>query len=343
MKKINFLAFAFFTASLWIPQNATAQAYPAPAGDIFRQEGIASWYGTEFDGRPTASGEIFNSSQLTAAHPTLPFGTYLLVTNRHNNRQVAVRINDRGPFAASRIIDVSRAAAEQLDMLTTGTAPVLIEAIQISRPPEPPAYQHAQQPAYSPIPAQPQSVYTPVPAQPQSVYTPVPAQPQSVYTPVPAQPQSVYTPVPAQPQSVYTPVPAQQPHVSLAPAPLETPSQGGPGVPITVTIYPPAPGAPAATSVAASPESLPTSGARLIPALTPSPNKTYRLQVGSYKIARNAVDSYVKLRNAGLNAEYERHGELFRVVLKGVRGTDVQSVAEKLGVAGFQEAVIKEE
>jgi len=316
MRKISIVAFALFTASLWIPHYATAQAYPAPAGDTFRQEGIASWYGTEFDGRPTASGEIYNSSQFTAAHPTLPFGTYLLVTNRHNSRQVAVRVNDRGPFAASRIIDVSKAAAEQLDMLTTGTAPVLIEAIQPSRPAETPAY---HQP--------PQSVYTPTPAQPQSVYTPTPAQP-------PEYPQQhAYSPQ----APVYSP---QQPQVYTAPLSPE-PALSGP--PITVTIYPPIPGAPAHAEVLPSPEDLPTSGARLIPAITPAPNKTYRLQVGSYRDARNAVTAYGKLRESGLRPDYERHGEFYRVVLKGISGTEVQSVAEKLQTAGFNEAVIREE
>jgi len=109
----------------------------AQSTDVFRQEGIASWYGREFEGRPTASGEIFDSSQLTAAHPSLPFGTRLVITNQHNNRSVTVRVNDRGPFVPARIIDVSRAAAEQLDMITTGTAPVSvvsIDRIVISNP-----------------------------------------------------------------------------------------------------------------------------------------------------------------------------------------------------------------
>jgi rare lipoprotein A len=93
----------------------------------FKQEGIASYYGEEFAGRKTASGEIFDPKQLTAAHMSLPFGTILTVTNMANNTQVQVRVNDRGPFVPSRIIDVSKAAAEKLDMLTTGTAQVLIE------------------------------------------------------------------------------------------------------------------------------------------------------------------------------------------------------------------------
>jgi cell division protein FtsN len=83
--------------------------------------------------------------------------------------------------------------------------------------------------------------------------------------------------------------------------------------------------------------------ARLSPAITPAPNKTYKLQVGSYKVAGNAVDTYVKLRAAGLEPSYERNEDYFRVVLAGVRGTDVTSVTEKLGTAGFKEAVIREE
>jgi len=102
--------------------------------NFFREEGIASWYGREFDGRPTASGETFDSSELTAAHPNLPFGTMLIVTNKHNNRSVTVRVNDRGPFVAARIIDVSRAAAEQLDMIVSGTAPVIVESFERTFP-----------------------------------------------------------------------------------------------------------------------------------------------------------------------------------------------------------------
>jgi len=102
---------------------------------VFRQEGIASWYGREFEGRPTASGEIFNASQLTAAHPNLPFGTMIVVTNLHNNKNVTVRINDRGPFVPARIVDISRAAAERIDMITTGTAPVKIEVVGMNSSP----------------------------------------------------------------------------------------------------------------------------------------------------------------------------------------------------------------
>lgn len=108
---------------------AAAASFGQDASVPFRQEGIASWYGAEFDGKATASGEIFDSTLLTAAHPTLAFGTTLKVSNTQNGKTATVRVNDRGPFVPARIIDVSRAAAELLDMLTTGTAPVIIEAV----------------------------------------------------------------------------------------------------------------------------------------------------------------------------------------------------------------------
>ena len=104
-------------------------AYLTPIA-TFRQEGLASWYGMEFSGSLTASGEIFNPALFTAGHPSLPFGTILKVTNKQNMRQVTVRINDRGPFVSTRIIDLSMAAAEVLDMIRTETAPVIIEIEQ---------------------------------------------------------------------------------------------------------------------------------------------------------------------------------------------------------------------
>ena len=91
--------------------------------------GRASWYGPKFHGRPTANGEIFNSNDLTAAHPSLPFGTKVRVTNLRNGRSVIVRINDRGPFVKGRIIDVSAAAARVLNMVNSGTASVQLDIL----------------------------------------------------------------------------------------------------------------------------------------------------------------------------------------------------------------------
>ncbi|MCB1517364.1 MAG: septal ring lytic transglycosylase RlpA family protein [Hyphomicrobiaceae bacterium] len=94
------------------------------------QQGTASWYGPGFNGRRTANGETFNMNALTAAHKTLPFGTRVKVTNLHNGKVVVVRINDRGPYAHGRVIDLSRAAAQDIGMIGAGTAPVKLEIIR---------------------------------------------------------------------------------------------------------------------------------------------------------------------------------------------------------------------
>lgn len=93
------------------------------------EEGLASWYGGKFQGRLTSSGEVFDTNLLTAAHKTLPFGTIVRVTNLANGLSTVVKINDRGPFVEGRIIDLSRAGAEQIDMIGTGTTKVTVEVL----------------------------------------------------------------------------------------------------------------------------------------------------------------------------------------------------------------------
>ncbi len=97
----------------------------------YEETGLASWYGPNFHGKKTASGEIFNTYDYTAAHKTLPFGTYVKVISVENGREVIVRINDRGPFAESRIIDLSKAAANELGLINQG---VMNVKIAIHRP-----------------------------------------------------------------------------------------------------------------------------------------------------------------------------------------------------------------
>ncbi|WP_461246440.1 septal ring lytic transglycosylase RlpA family protein [Treponema sp. R6D11] len=266
-KKYLFLAILFL--SVIIPLQLQAQG-----ADVFRQEGIASWYGREFEGRPTASGEIFDASQLTAAHPSLPFGTMLVVTNQHNKKSVTVRVNDRGPFVPARIIDVSRAAAEQLDMIVTGTAPVTVESlnkIAISTP------VLGTQMAPSAITA-----------------------PSAV--PVVTAPTAQSVPVQTAPVYVSQPVVVQ----------------------------------------------MPTSQLKLTPEMNIVAGKNYRLQVGSFRNAKNAVEAFDKLKASGLSPAYERfissdNVEFYRVVVAGVGANDVQSTTEKISAAGFKQAIIKEE
>ncbi|WP_341534328.1 septal ring lytic transglycosylase RlpA family protein [Oceanisphaera pacifica] len=97
---------------------------------VSSQQGKASYYGGRFHGRKTASGEIFNKNILTAAHRTLPFGTQVRVTNLNNNKSVVVRINDRGPYAKGRIIDLSEQAARQLKMIRAGVVKVKVERLR---------------------------------------------------------------------------------------------------------------------------------------------------------------------------------------------------------------------
>jgi rare lipoprotein A len=103
--------------------------YVRGSSDGYRERGTASWYGREFHGRPTSSGEPYNMHAMTAAHPTLPIPTWVEVTNLNNGKRVVVKVNDRGPFVGERLIDLSHAAANALDMVRAGTAPVEIRAL----------------------------------------------------------------------------------------------------------------------------------------------------------------------------------------------------------------------
>ena len=95
----------------------------------FTEEGIASWYGPNFQGKPTSCMETYDRYQMTAAHKTLPLPSYVEVTNRENGKRIVVRVNDRGPFHEGRIIDLSYTAAWKLDLLKKGTAPVSIRVL----------------------------------------------------------------------------------------------------------------------------------------------------------------------------------------------------------------------
>lgn len=116
LKKIVFFFLFFVVKPLFLYSQS-----PALGSESF---GMASYYGTKFYGKKTASGEILKKEGLTCAHPTLPFGTMLEVTNLANNKWCVVRVNDRGPFSRNRILDVSHDAAEQLEMFNSGTAKV---------------------------------------------------------------------------------------------------------------------------------------------------------------------------------------------------------------------------
>lgn len=118
----KYFAFYFLFALLLLsPVAVTAQG---------SETGLGTYYADKYHGRPTASGELYDKFKFSAAHKTLPFGTMVRVTRLDNNRSVVVKVNDRGPFTPGRVIDVSRAAAEQLDLIRTGETRVRVEIVQ---------------------------------------------------------------------------------------------------------------------------------------------------------------------------------------------------------------------
>ncbi|MDH3240591.1 MAG: septal ring lytic transglycosylase RlpA family protein [Alphaproteobacteria bacterium] len=116
-----------------VPPPASRAARPAAPACVparaFRQEGTASWYGRPYHGRRTASGQIYNMHDFTAAHRNLPFGSRIRVTNKRNGRSVLVTVNDRGPFIRGRIVDLSYRAARALQFVRAGLVPVRIERV----------------------------------------------------------------------------------------------------------------------------------------------------------------------------------------------------------------------
>ena len=122
--KNKFLIVFFFSILLF---SCHRKSIPSGEGIIVTETGYASFYSDKFDGRSTSNGETFRQNKLTAAHKKIPFGTNVKVTNLSNDKSVIVRINDRGPFVSGRIIDLSKAAAKQIDMIGAGVAKVKIE------------------------------------------------------------------------------------------------------------------------------------------------------------------------------------------------------------------------
>lgn len=112
------------------PYTVSGVAYFPQNYESFEETGIASWYGDDFHGKLTANGEVYNMSEMTAAHPTLPLPSMVRITNLRNGKSVIVKVNDRGPFAKSRIIDVSEKAAIALEFKDRGTTEVKIQLLR---------------------------------------------------------------------------------------------------------------------------------------------------------------------------------------------------------------------
>lgn len=127
------IAFAALFHALFALSGCGSRRTPAPVPTArigASQEGVASWYGEPYHGRRAANGEVYDMEQFTAAHPSLPFETWVRVRHLGNNKNTEVRITDRGPFVKSRIIDLSRAAAREIDLIRDGTARVRVTVIE---------------------------------------------------------------------------------------------------------------------------------------------------------------------------------------------------------------------
>ncbi|TAG90320.1 MAG: septal ring lytic transglycosylase RlpA family protein [Bacteroidetes bacterium] len=128
MKTKLFFIFIFYVLS----HHIFGQKY-----ENYTEEGLASYYTEKFEGRITASNEKFNGQEMVGSHKKLPFGTKVLVTNLANNKEVTIRINDRGPYAYGRIMDISQAAAEKIGLIETGTAKISIKVISVGKKNDP--------------------------------------------------------------------------------------------------------------------------------------------------------------------------------------------------------------
>jgi rare lipoprotein A len=169
--------------------RAAPPARPPITGGV--QEGIASWYGPGFHGRRTASGEIYDQYDITAAHPSLPLGTRAVVTNLSNGRAVEVRINDRGPYYGGRVIDLSYGAARMIGLVGPGTGPVRIEVIS----PRPIQLAARETPVISAPPPRPVA-QPPPPPPPPAARQPPPPEPPAARQPPPPEPPAARPPPP---------------------------------------------------------------------------------------------------------------------------------------------------
>lgn len=319
------LAAIFAAASLWAEGGAVVE------GAVV--EGIASWYGAEFAGRPTASGERFDPSKLTAAHRSLPFGTLLKVSNLYNGKSVVVRVNDRGPFVTGRVLDVSRAAAELLDMISTGTAPIKAEIVAGTE--TPPTQTNAAGNGDARVPEGAGGRDSAGPASGTRVAEAVAKEPA-------AAPEEAEAAAPTS-GSVASPASTAGSGTSgladeglHASGTASAPDADG-GSRATASAVPAAPAAPAAATRTAR------SGAAILMPAAPRPGDgaKYRIQVGSYRMNRYAEEAFRTLVAAGFPAAYETAGPFTRVVIPNLSAEAVLAAAATLGAAGFPEVLVR--
>ena len=282
---------------------------PLGAEELLTAETYASYYGEAFNGRPTSSGEIFDMNAYTAAPKTLPFGTFLEVTNLENGKKVVVRVNDRGPFVANREIDLSKAAAESLGMISRGITRVSIKKVD--------SLDHAALMATN-------DVYSNTPAEPAEKATPAVSNAQLEAVPVQKDEVPDAT---AKASGLTEEAQTVQPKVTQN----ETASAD------KQTVTP--------DRVSAVKQPSPTQKAQVSAPIYSQGTSgvLWRIQLGAFTREENALRLVVQLRKVGFDPAYERTEKAVRVVLPGIRPADLEKVKEALANNSFTDYVIRQE
>ena len=291
---------------------------PLGAEELLTAETYASYYGEAFNGRPTSSGEIFDMNAYTAAHKTLPFGTFLEVTNLENGKKVVVRVNDRGPFVPNREIDLSKAAAKSLGMISRGITRVSIKRVD--------SLDHAALVATT-------DVYSD---------TTTESAPKGAHPVTDSQPEAV----PVQKEAV-SDIPAKGSDTAAETAPSKV-TQAQASQPNTTQRQP-----SSVDQQTAKPDAVKgvaNRSASAQPAQTPAPvysqgtsGVLWRIQLGAFTREENALRLVVQLRKAGFDPAYERTEKSVRVVLPGIQPDDLEKVKEALANHSFTDYVIRQE
>ena len=293
---------------------------PLGAEELLTAETYASYYGEAFNGRPTSSGEIFNMNAYTAAHKTLPFGTFLEVTNLENGKKVVVRVNDRGPFVPNREIDLSKAAAKSLGMISRGITRVSIKRVD--------SLDHAALMATT-------DVYSDTPAAPAQKETPFASETQPEAVPVQ---KDAVPDTPAKGSGTAVEAQTTPSQVTPAQASQSNTTQRQPASVDQQTAKPETVKGVANRSASAQPEQTPA------PVYLPGTSGVlWRIQLGAFAREENALRLVVQLRKAGFDPAYERTEKSVRVVLPGIQPDDLEKVKEALANHSFTDYVIRQE
>lgn len=334
---------------------STLLLVPLGADEMLISETYASYYGEAFNGRPTSSGEIFDMNAYTAAHKTLPFGTFLEVTNLENGKKVVVRVNDRGPFVANRELDLSKAAAESLGMVNRGITRVAVKKVDSLD--------------YAALVATNDVCNTASSGQVSPSSSAPPVERKEMDSTQSAPDIRVHQPAEQNPaernidkNNTHT---VQGAPVQGAAKEIESPESMSGATAEQLAVQPAevkeVKSADVLTEDALKPENTarehPDQGQKaaeltaqershIIPSqhgMHESTGVLWRIQLGAFTREENALRLVVQLRKAGLNPAYERAEKTVRVVLPSIRESEIGAIKETLAVHSFTDYIIRQE